>query len=113
MLASPESQQQEQRLLHGGAGSGRATPQSTLHHVVHTLFKLQLQADPLLVSVRAAGDDSSAPVALTGMEVWVEDVGHPGGPRLEVEIGVQPHRYVRGRTGCVYMLGNKQPEGHA
>ncbi|GAB4814696.1 hypothetical protein N2152v2_001742 [Parachlorella kessleri] len=96
--------QQQQQQQHNRAGdlptNGRASPQSIMHHVVHPLFRLQLQSDPPLLTVRAAHHASTAlecgqqqgGAVLAAVSMRMEDLGHQSGAQLVVDIEAKPDR---------------------
>ena len=110
----PSQRQQQQQ--HIGAGSlpasGRASPQSVIHHVVHPLFQLQLQSDPPLLTVRAADNAGAAlewgqqqgVAVLAAVSMRIEDLGHPSGAQLVVDIEAKPDRYKQDGPSQVPLL---------
>lgn len=87
---APERPQRGLLGLAPASGSGRASAQAAArHHVVHPHFTLQLQSEPLALSLCAAEATAAGPAVpgLAGVEVWVEEA--PGRPCLEVEVTTQ------------------------
>ena len=70
----------EQPALAGSGPAAHAAAPATVHHVVHPLFSLQLQANPLAVRVQAA-----AGAALAAVEARAQEGG-----QLEATVSVAP-----------------------